>query len=120
MSKLKAKSELGVKCMGIGPIYLDGWKTNIRKGKYQDFVEESSAIAMLFYREKDKDWINALQKLINFLEDLSDRQILPNVKKYLMDFIEAEIQCVKGEITKKKLMKQREKTINLISKAHMS
>lgn len=121
MLGLKAKNQNeGVKHMGIGSSCMAEWKKYIRQGRYREFIEESSMIAMLFYREKDTEWINALQSLNNFLEDMGDRQIMPHVKKYLMDFIESEIKTIKGEMTKKKLMKERQKTMNLISKAHTS
>ena len=96
------------------------WKRDINHRQYHKVIIESSTIAMLFYRENDQEWIDALQRLNNSIEEMGDRRIMPHVKKYVMDFIELEIKTIKGEITKKKLMKERKRTMTLISKAHTS
>lgn len=96
------------------------WKKDVNHRQYEKVIFESSTIAMLFYRENDQDWIDALQKLNNSIEEMGDRRIMPHVKKYIVDFIELEIKTIKGEITKKKLMKERQKTLDLLAKAHTS
>lgn len=96
------------------------WRRDIYHRNYEKVVTESSTIAMLFHRENDHKWIEALQGLNNTLEEMSGRLIMPHIKKYMMDFIELEIKTIKGEIGKKKLRNERQKTLDLLSKAYSS
>ncbi len=96
------------------------WKVDINHRRYEKVIIESSTIAMMFYKQKDQEWIDTLQRFNNSLEEKSSRFILPHIKKYIMDFIELEIKVIKGEITKKKLMKERQKTLDLLAKAYTS
>lgn len=96
------------------------WKRDINHRNYEKVVVESSTIAMLFYREKDSDWIEELETFNVWLENISSIRIAPHVKKYLMDLVEKEIATIEGKTTKKKLMEERHKTIERLSKAYVS
>lgn len=96
------------------------WKKDMNHRDYRKVIVESSTIAMLYYRENDEEWIEKLEMFKEGVENMSTRQIAPHVKNYITDFIEKEISVIQGKITKNKLMKERLKTLELISKAYKS
>jgi len=96
------------------------WRSDLYKRKYRKVVEEICYISMLYLNENNTEWIKAFERISKSLDEMSDRRIWPNVRKYIKDFIKVGIQAIKGKRTRRELLEEKAKTIRLLAIAYSS
>lgn len=94
------------------------WKRDINHGQYQKVIIDTWGIADLFYSEKEKEWIDAFKSVIKYVEEASDRRIMPHIKKYMKDFLRVAIDAINGKVSKAELKKKKNTALELLSKAY--
>ena len=96
------------------------WKTDLNHKQYSKVVHEAAMITSIFYDSNDKGWIETFEALIKKVNEMSNRMMWENVKKYLKDFFNDAIQVIKGEMTNTKFRNKTRKTLELLKKAYSS
>ena len=96
------------------------WKVDLNHKQYGKVVYEVSAIAAIYSDSNDKNWLETFEALIKKVNEMSNRMMWENVKKYLKDFFNDAIQVIKGEMTNTKFRNKTRKTLELLKKAYSS
>lgn len=96
------------------------WKGYVYRREYQELVFEVAAVARLFYKTNDREWIKVFRDLYKEIDGLTKRRICYNIKEYLKDFIQEAIKTVKGECEKTKFRDKEKQTHERLARPYLN
>ena len=96
------------------------WKGYVYRREYQELVFEVAAVARLFYKTNDREWIKVFKDLYKEINGLTKHRIWHNIREYLKDFILEAIKTVKGECGKVKFRNKEKQTHERLARPYLN